>query len=96
MGRSIPVGAAGFYRISLSGRCLRTTSSRSDSSDWLRVLNSPDVEILRSKFQFINNTASNYGDFFDVDLPEDEQLSIHQQNGTVVAVTFAIQSLYLT
>ena len=57
---------------------------------------SSHVEILGSKFQFINNTSSNYGDFVYVNLPEDKQLSIHQQNGTVVAVTFAIESLYLT
>ena len=83
----------GFYRISLSGGCLRTTHSLWNDVGWLRVLNSSDIEILRSKFQFINNTASNFGDFIDVDLPAGEQLSINQQRGSVVTVTLAIECI---
>ena len=64
-----------------------------NDSGLLRILNSSDVEILRSKFQFINNAASNYGDFIDVDLPAGEQLSIHQQRGSVVTVALAIECI---
>ena len=83
---TIDIDASGIYRVSLSGKCNAGTGSGS-----LRVLNSARELILQSSHQLVGSVEVSFGDFVDVDLSENEQLTVEQEGTATMVVAVAIE-----
>ena len=89
----LTVEAAGFYRVSLSGKC---TAGNPAAPGWVRVLDATSGLVLRTDQRLVGGSEQNYGAFVDVDLFAGEVLTIQQQGTATVTVTLTIESIIPT
>ena len=87
---TITIETAGFYRISLSGKCFTSAGA-------LRVLQTPSKLLVLSKTKTHRigdiNSECSYSDFIDVDLPADATLVVQQMGTAKVIITLTIESI---